>query len=881
MRINLNTKKKQKTIKKLTNNTKNNFNLKLKTNNNIIINPYIKWSRCNTNIIRSIKKGNFDKKESSSLNLYLNNLAMIEKHFKVKHHSVKTENHSNSNEIVKRELLNKDLRILNKLDNDIDESINPKNLNNIEDRHSTNDDDDDDDDNNIKIIDKEKIEKDKELKEEERLKMKKIQEEENMKKLKKCYSNSPYPTIINQEDKFSVNQIPSEILIRIFSNPIFNQNDYYKFCLVCRSWNQAATIVLWNKPYIHSFRQLVKFYQSILYNDEILRLNQEEVQTQLPPIQSFLAKTTVATINSNNNKYKYINHNLSKLVNKLDLTRVRLERPISTRQRTELYKSLNILGDKLLPFLNSLSICREQCNSYLFLGTSIVHSNEDYSNQALIPSINGKDHLSDTDLCFKEITYPLVHHLKFIDLNYRSVTTLLRCLKKFNQIETLHISIALFQSWKEWNNNNHHNNYLVFQKVIENLKSPHLKKIRFQNCCDLNDQACHTLFSKCKEITELEIFGSSNVSIDVLYYSLKMLKYLKILSYSAISTPQFKLGDEEEEEEERNIDNNNRNNNNNDNDKKKGVYSIDFSHKPCASKIQIIDLNSTGWSPYLNWIFHNQCGDSIKKLILTIQTEEERDTIYKAVSSCRSLEEIILNYRHESTENNDAPINNEQLSIDLDKLFLIKTQDYQSKIKFLYISGLEIENSKRLTKYIENLKTENNEEKEAKKEEENFSELSENLKFEQLKYLHLYLPSTKCPIEYILYQFPGLEEFVLNLNCKSLTEDCLCNIVETLKGKLISMRLERVNRSTITNKFLSCICQNNPSIQQLEIFAEHGKLDVTYEGTNNVIENCKNLRYFSLGLEGFNPIIPNNLEQPSNYRSYFKILNYTSKKKFI
>jgi len=831
MRINLNTKKKQKTIKKLTNNTKNNFNLKLKTNNNIIINPYIKWSRCNTNIIRSIKKGNFDKKESSSLNLYLNNLAMIEKHFKVKHHSVKTENHSNSNEIVKRELLNKDLRILNKLDNDIDESINPKNLNNIEDRHSTNDDDDDDDDNNIKIIDKEKIEKDKELKEEERLKMKKIQEEENMKKLKKCYSNSPYPTIINQEDKFSgicdpdnddnyynnlynnnnnasnnneninknsneqyimdfkidnynniiqnikmatgkkdkshnfyVNQIPSEILIRIFSNPIFNQNDYYKFCLVCRSWNQAATIVLWNKPYIHSFRQLVKFYQSILYNDEILRLNQEEVQTQLPPIQSFLAKTTVATINSNNNKYKYINHNLSKLVNKLDLTRVRLERPISTRQRTELYKSLNILGDKLLPFLNSLSICREQCNSYLFLGTSIVHSNEDYSNQALIPSINGKDHLSDTDLCFKEITYPLVHHLKFIDLNYRSVTTLLRCLKKFNQIETLHISIALFQSWKEWNNNNHHNNYLVFQKVIENLKSPHLKKIRFQNCCDLNDQACHTLFSKCKEITELEIFGSSNVSIDVLYYSLKMLKYLKILSYSAISTPQFKLGDEEEEEEERNIDNNNRNNNNNDNDKKKGVYSIDFSHKPCASKIQIIDLNSTGWSPYLNWIFHNQCGDSIKKLILTIQTEEERDTIYKAVSSCRSLEEIILNYRHESTENNDAPINNEQLSIDLDKLFLIKTQDYQSKIKFLYISGLEIENSKRLTKYIENLKTENNEEKEAKKEEENFSELSENLKFEQLKYLHLYLPSTKCPIEYILYQFPGLEEFVLNLS---------------------------------------------------------------------------------------------------------------------
>jgi len=776
---------------------------------------------------------------------------------------------------------------------------------------------------------------------------------------------------------------------------MFNQNDYYKFCLVCRSWNHAATIVLWNKPYIYSFHQLVKFYQSLLYNERILKLNDYEIppatiQTSPLPVPDVITTTNTTVAN---NQSKYINHNLSKLVNKLDLTRVRLERPISTRQRTELYKALNILGDKLMPFLSSLSICREQCNSYLFLGTSIINSNEDYSSQALIPNVNIKENSSDIDLCFKEIAFPSVHHLKFTDLNYKSVTSLLKSLRKFNNIETLYISIALFQSWKEWNNNNHINNYLVFQKVIENLKSPQLKKIKLQNCCDLNDQACYTLFNKCKEITDLEILGSSNVTIDVLYYSLKMLKDLKILSYTAISTPQFTLENEERKEindstNEDEIETTNKK-------VKNDLLTIDLSYKPQASNIQIIDINSTGWSPYLNWMFNNQCSNSIKKLILTIQTEEERDTIYKAVSSCQCLEELIINYRHESSDNNETPITNEQLSIDLDKLFLVKTEDYQSNIKFLHISGLEIENSKRLTKYIENIDIESESVQASdddKKIKETFNDSSENLRFGKLKYLHLYLPSSKCPIEYILYQFPCLEEFVLNLSepmedeilnvneinnqvhnnnndennenndeinnnandnevpvnnnnnnnnnynnnsnnninvkklkffrkinthlkrlsirsssfgdgftnkqinsiiekcasitnleldCKSLTEDCLCNIIEILKEKLISLRLERVNRSTITDKFLSSICQTNPLIQQLEIFAEHGKLDVTYEGTNNIIEKCKNLRYFSLGLEGFNPIIPYNLEQPSNYRSYFKILNYNSKKKFI
>ncbi|ORX83548.1 hypothetical protein BCR32DRAFT_266924 [Anaeromyces robustus] len=649
-----------------------------------------------------------------------------------------------------------------------------------------------------------------------------------------------------------VNQIPNEILIKVFINPLFNQNDYYKFCLVCRSWNQAATIVLWNCPYIYSFRQLVKFYQCLLYNEKILN---ELEETRI------IDNEKKGRISSSSPQW--INHNLSKLVNKLDLTRVRLERPISNRQRTELYKALNILGDKLMPSLNSLSICREQY------------------------------------------------------LNYKSITSLLRNLKKFNYMETLYISIALFQSWKEWNHNNHLNHYLIFPKMIENLKSPHLKKIRLQNCCDLNDEACYQLFDKCTEINELEILGSSNVSIDVLYYSLKMLKDLKFFSYTAIATPQFTLNnniDENVVNDQMTINNNNDENEEVKLHSKEGSLVIDLNNKPQASNIQIIDINSSGWSPYLNWMFSNQSCHSLKKLILTIQTREEKSTIYKAISSCSSLEELIINYRHEMNENNDTPLANIPLTIDLDKLFLVKTENYQSNIKFLHISGLEIEKSKRFTKYMENI-INNNDDNEQEKEEIQ----SENFKFNKLKYLHLYIPSSKYPIEYILYQFPCLEEFVLNLksnlkrlsirsssfgdgfsdqqinsiiekcksvtnlelDCKSLTEDCLCHIIKTLKGKLISLRLERVNRSTINDKFLTCLCQYNPGIQQLEIFAEHGKLEVTYEGTNNIIEQCKNLRYFSLGLEGFNPIIPYYLEQPSNYRSYFKILNYTSKKRFI
>ncbi|ORX45392.1 hypothetical protein BCR36DRAFT_333204 [Piromyces finnis] len=1007
MKINLNIKKKQKTFKKSI--TKNsvyynnlNTNLYYNNNNNLKFQSHLpnnlntskslvysnkKWSRCNFNNLKFLKKGCIDNKRDT--NSFLNHLAMIERQIKqktmvksefgfLKKNICQSEEKCFPENLIKNNLnggLQKDFQGYEKNGNDEQEKENLE------------------------------MEKEKKLKDEEHRKEK--IKEENIKKLKQCYNNTPYPMLLNENDENGfydntfmnssnlnpnhdgkrnnyhnenennynnllhnikstvnkdisfnsyVNQIPNEVLIKVFNNSMFSQNDYYKFCLVCKSWNQAATIVLWNKPYIYSFSQLIKFNKCLIYNEKILKKIKELSETKTEPII-------------------HINHNLSGLVNKLDLTRVRLERPISTHQRTELYKALNILGDKLMPYLNSLFVCREQCNSYLFLESSIVEANEDINNnnnnynQIQIQSVNNMR--NENDFYFKEITFPSVQNLRFIDLNYKSLTYLFKNLKKFNNIETLYISIALFQSWKEWNSNNRLNNYLIFQKVIDNIHSPSLKKIKFQNCCDLNDEACFNLFSKCSDISELEILGSSNVSIDVIYYSIKMLKNLKILSYTATSTPQFKLT--EDSGDNGNIDREINEENRKEKNIKEGPMMIDLSNESKASQIQIIDINSSGWSPYLNWMFNNQSCQSLKKLILIIQTEDERDTIYKAVSSCSSLEELIITYRHESNNENggDNLLINEQLTIDLDKLFLVETEEYQSNINFLHISGFEIEKSKRLTKHIESMRKE-------VKNKDNYKECKEKskyLKFDKLKYLHLYLPSSKCPIEYILYQFPGLEEFVLNLSepveeeiieneiiqnnaenqnnqnqanneddstnnstlnidetlnskpmievdkfeskvkrlsirsssfgdgfsdkqissiikkcssitnleldCKSLTEGCLCQCVEFLKGNLISLRLERVNRSTITDRFLDCLCQYNPLIQQLEIFAEHGKLDVTNNGTNNIIEKCKNLKYFSLGLEGFNPIVPYYLEQSSNYRSYFRNLNYKSKKKYI
>eukprot|EP00833_Pecoramyces_ruminatium_P018161 jgi/Orpsp1_1/1192193/evm.model.d7180000091243.1 len=129
MRINLNTKKKQKTIKKLTNNSNNNFyNLKLQTHNNTIINPYVKWSKCNTSKFKNLKKGSFDKKDTSNLNLYLNNLAVIEKKIKIRNKSIKVENYFQKK--VEIELSSKNNIILNQLDSNIEKDINPKYIDN-------------------------------------------------------------------------------------------------------------------------------------------------------------------------------------------------------------------------------------------------------------------------------------------------------------------------------------------------------------------------------------------------------------------------------------------------------------------------------------------------------------------------------------------------------------------------------------------------------------------------------------------------------------------------------------------------------------------------------------------------------------------------------
>jgi len=94
MRINLNIKKRQKSIKKVTKNTIyinntncNNFyynKLKLQpyTITTTNINSYIKWSRCNSNILKNFNRGSFDKNDISQ---YLSNLSFIERQLKIKH----------------------------------------------------------------------------------------------------------------------------------------------------------------------------------------------------------------------------------------------------------------------------------------------------------------------------------------------------------------------------------------------------------------------------------------------------------------------------------------------------------------------------------------------------------------------------------------------------------------------------------------------------------------------------------------------------------------------------------------------------------------------------------------------------------------------------
>ncbi|ORX83547.1 hypothetical protein BCR32DRAFT_266923 [Anaeromyces robustus] len=165
MRINLNTKKKQKNIQKLkknslkyinninntyTNNNNNNNkfynNLKLNlkkqqqpsVNNNLFfINSNITWSKCNKNLIKYLKKGSFDRRKidsntlnkssnllsSSSLSSFSNKLAIIEEHFKLR------QKINNNNKLTTTE--SKIREINDYKDNDNDEKVSNKIVNNF------------------------------------------------------------------------------------------------------------------------------------------------------------------------------------------------------------------------------------------------------------------------------------------------------------------------------------------------------------------------------------------------------------------------------------------------------------------------------------------------------------------------------------------------------------------------------------------------------------------------------------------------------------------------------------------------------------------------------------------------------------------------------
>jgi len=291
MKINLNTKKKQKTIKKLSNTTKKNnynfYNLKLPTHNNLIINSYtIKWSKCNTHHIKYFNKGSFDRKESMSSSLFLNNLAILDKRLKCSRPKlIKIENKDrNLKELVDKSLLNKESKQFNRLDKNIDmlnmdNILDPKKIN-TPDNHSTKNNNnnnnnnsnssDNNSDNNyyfMKLIEKEEKERNKELKveeeeeneeenEEESLIKKKMQEEENIKKLKKSYSNSPYPTLINSEDKF--NNIDNNDHENHYYNTLFDRSN---------NTNSNQSIII-NPNQEYSLDHEIEDYENIILNIE-------------------------------------------------------------------------------------------------------------------------------------------------------------------------------------------------------------------------------------------------------------------------------------------------------------------------------------------------------------------------------------------------------------------------------------------------------------------------------------------------------------------------------------------------------------------------------------------------------------------------------------
>jgi len=235
MRINLNTKKRQKSLKKVTKNINNNYcynnNLKLQSfissnsnNTTTLINPYIKWSRCNSNNLKLFRRGSIDNKKDTSL--ILSNLTTIEKQLKIRNKSMikpefgiiqkTTLCHSENVDDKKSNVENgcheeEKLIIEKRLDDTPSNLILQNSLQNFD--HSKNEE--------KEIFE---MEKEKEMKEKEQRKKK--MKEENFIKMKQCFNNTPYPTLLSDNDE---NNFYNNIYINN-SNPNSDNEDNNNKC---------------------------------------------------------------------------------------------------------------------------------------------------------------------------------------------------------------------------------------------------------------------------------------------------------------------------------------------------------------------------------------------------------------------------------------------------------------------------------------------------------------------------------------------------------------------------------------------------------------------------------------------------------------------------
>jgi len=83
-----------------------------------------------------------------------------------------------------------------------------------------------------------------------------MQEKENIKKLKKSYSNSPYPTLINSEDKF--NNIDNNDHENHYYNTLFDRSN---------NTNSNQSIII-NPNQEYSLDHEIEDYENIILNIE-------------------------------------------------------------------------------------------------------------------------------------------------------------------------------------------------------------------------------------------------------------------------------------------------------------------------------------------------------------------------------------------------------------------------------------------------------------------------------------------------------------------------------------------------------------------------------------------------------------------------------------